>query len=433
MAVRQLRSFIAPGAPATRRPCDGSEPDVRVEFGFTPRWYREACGVDFSQRWHLDALYRRETVVAMRRVLNERFPALQLGGPRPEESPATLDGVHGALVMALAFGIPSEYYADNWPAARHAYLSRKDVARLTPPQLEGVPAIAQIFEQMDTIEREFGRIEGYLNWQGVLNTAYRIRGPEVLADCLEDPPLARHLFEVVADTMIAGMRLIYARQEASGIRVRHATVSNCLVNMVSPEIYRDLLFPMDKKIGEVFGCLGVHNCAWNVDPYIADYAKLPNLAYVDMGLDSDLALARRLCPAARRAVMYKPTDLAGKSLGEIAADIERIRAELAPCDIVMADIDAGTPDERVIEFARLAYGEVPGQRGETPSRSGRVETPALLAFARRALVVGPMILLALVVVYLLKVVLGLDIVPGLHAWQVLMDWVRETLAPLGRS
>jgi hypothetical protein len=107
-------------------------------------------------------------------------------------------------------------------------------------------------------------------------------------------------------------------------------------------------------IAEAFPGFGVHNCAWNVDPYIADYAGIPNLGYVDMGLESDLAQAKRLCPHARRAVMYTPTDLANKPLDAIRADLVRLRRQLSPCDIVMADVDHGTPDQRVLAFARIA-------------------------------------------------------------------------------
>ena len=87
MKLHRLRSYIAPGAPATRAPCDGTEPDLRVEFGFTPRWFHERCGVDFSERWHLDPIYRRESLVTMRRELNRRFPSLELGGPEPDACP----------------------------------------------------------------------------------------------------------------------------------------------------------------------------------------------------------------------------------------------------------------------------------------------------------------------------------------------------------
>jgi hypothetical protein len=74
-----------------------------------------------------------------------------------------------------------------------------------------------------------------------------------------------------------------------------------------------------------------------------------------MGIESDLARTKRLCPDTRRAIMYTPRDLDAKTLQEIREDLERIRRELSPCDIVMADIDHEIPDERVIAFANLAH------------------------------------------------------------------------------
>ena len=353
-AAHQLRSYIAPGCPATRTPCDGTEAPLRVEFGFTPQWYQDRLGIDFGERWHLDPLYRRETVVAMRKELNRRFPELHLGGPFPDETRATIDGVHGALTVAMLFGIPPHYYPADWPVAKKEYLGEGEIGHLRVPDLSSTPVMIQLFEQIEIIEREFGKVEGYINWQGVLNNAYRIRGPEIFTDVLVDPESARNLFDVIARTMIDAMRLLYARQRKTGVHIRHATVSNCVVNMVSPEIYESILLPYDCLISEAFDYFGVHNCAWNVDPYIEAYSGIRTLGYVDMGLDSDLARARECCPQARRAVMYTPTDLATKSMNELRDDLTRIYRELGPCDVVMADIDSQTPDERVLAFAQLA-------------------------------------------------------------------------------
>jgi len=52
--------------------------------------------------------------------------------------------------------------------------------------------------------------------------------------------------------------------------------------------------------------------------------------------------------------MYTPMDLANKSPEMLRADMQRIHEELGPCDVVMADIDADTPDERVELFAELS-------------------------------------------------------------------------------
>jgi hypothetical protein len=57
-----LVSYIAPGAPATRRPAMGDEPYLRLEIGFTPAWYRQHADIDFGARIHTDPAYRRESV-----------------------------------------------------------------------------------------------------------------------------------------------------------------------------------------------------------------------------------------------------------------------------------------------------------------------------------------------------------------------------------
>ncbi|MGD8500556.1 MAG: hypothetical protein PVJ86_07900, partial [Phycisphaerales bacterium] len=82
----QLISYIAPGAPATRRPATGQEPFLRPEIGFTPRWYHEAIGVDFDRRWHTDPAYRKEAISAMRKELARRFRGTAIGGiDRPDK------------------------------------------------------------------------------------------------------------------------------------------------------------------------------------------------------------------------------------------------------------------------------------------------------------------------------------------------------------
>jgi hypothetical protein len=146
---------------------------------------------------------------------------------------------------------------------------------------------------------------------------------------------------------------LYDRQRQTGVDIHHFTISNCLVNMVSPEKYRDLLLPLDRHIAETYGLIGIHNCAWNADAYIQHYATIPNVGYIDMGMESDLAAAKDAFPDARRAIMYTPVELTSKPLADIEKDLRHIAREYGPCDLVLADIESGTPDGRVIEVMEL--------------------------------------------------------------------------------
>jgi len=344
----RLISYIAPAAPATRRRAIGDEPFLRPEIGFTPAWYRGRLGIDFGERWHTEPRYRRETVLAMRQELRRLFPGTSIGGTdRPDAPLDLLTGIYGAGTVAGIYGIPLVYSPDGWPDCERRYLGDEEVDRLEPPDLDGNPFFRDLMAQVEWIAASEGRIEGFINWQGCLNNAHRLRGEALLRDMIDAPDRCRRLFECVCETMIEGARRLHVRQRESGVEVGFFTVSNCLVNLVSPRHYREFLLPCDQRIAKAFACIGIHNCAWNANPYMDDYAAVPFLGYIDMGLDSDLGRARRTFPRARRAIMYTPMDLANKPEDEIRADLDRIAAEYAPGDVVFPDIDSGTPVARV--------------------------------------------------------------------------------------
>ena len=352
--TRQLISYIAPAAPATRRLATGEEPFLRPEIGFTPNWFRAAKGIDFRTKWHCEPEYRRQMLTAMHSEIKRRFPGTSIGGiDNPEKSPDLLTGTYGCVSVAAIYGIPILYAEDNWPNCKHLYFSDDETDNLEPPDLERNPFFEGLMAQVDWIASNEGRVEGFINFQGVLNNAYRLRGEKIFYDMVDSPQRCRHLFDCICTTMIDAAKQLYKRQLQSGVKTDFFTVSNCMVNMVSPEQYRDMLLPFDQKIAETFGCIGIHNCSWNADAYIDDYASIRNVGYIDMGLDSNLVRAREVFTSARRALVYKPTDLVNKPTETIEADLEKIANQYAPCDIVVGDIEADTPDERILAFLKL--------------------------------------------------------------------------------
>ncbi|MHC4558247.1 MAG: uroporphyrinogen decarboxylase family protein [Planctomycetota bacterium] len=354
METYQLVSYIAPAAPATRRSATGDVLFLRPEIGFTPNWYRAATGIDFGQQWHTNPAYRRETIIAMRNELKDRFPGTRIGGlGRPDKPMDLLTGTYGCTSVAAIYGIPIIYATDNWPNCEQKYLTDDEVDNLEAPDLNANPFFQELMAQVDWIDANEGRVEGFINWQGVFNNAYRLRGEKLFYNMIDSPQRCRHLFDCICTTMIEAAEQIGERQLESGVTTGFFTVSNCLVNMVSPQQYREFLLPFDRRIGQAFNCIGIHNCAWNADSYIDDYATVPHLGYIDMGLDSNLARAREVFADSRRGLVYTPKDLVNKSLERIRTDLEKIACDYAPCDVIVADIDAGTTDERVLAFLEL--------------------------------------------------------------------------------
>ena len=42
-----------------------------------------------------------------------------------------------------------------------------------------------------------------------------------------------------------------------------------------------------------------------------------------------------------------------KTSAQLCADLEQIAAQYGPCDLVFADIESGTRDQRVLDLARM--------------------------------------------------------------------------------
>jgi len=354
MAVLQLRNHIPISSPARREPADGTESPLRVSLGFEPAWFHRRCGVDFSKRWHTDPIYRHDTLVAMKAELHRAFPTVEYWDVNRTDDTWTISGVYGAFFIPQVFGCQLQYAPDRWPTiVRKAELSLEELTRLRLDDLLNAPVVTDLFRQMDIIERAAGKIHGYLNWQGVLNNAFNIYGQAIFVDMVDKPELAHKFFALICDAMIALAQRVQEQQRRSGFYINQLDLSNCVMNMISPRMYREFIFPYDKKIAESFERFGVHTCNWNVTPYLRVLSELPKMGYLDMGIRSDMRKARETFPEARRAVMYSPVRLQEASSEEIRTDIEKIRDELAPCDIVMADIQATTPDARVNELLQI--------------------------------------------------------------------------------
>ena len=354
MSTLQLRNHIPISGPARREPANGTESPLRVSLGFEPAWFHQRCGVGFSERWHTDPIHRHETLARMKVELHRAFPTVTYWDTRRTDDTWTISGVYGAYFMAQVFGCQLQHAPDRWPTVvSKPALSLEELANLEPDDLLNPPIVADLFRQMDIIEREAGKIHGYLNWQGVLNNAFNIYGQALFVDMVDKPELARKFFALICDVMIALARRVQERQRQSGFYINQLDVSNCVINMISPRAYKEFVFPYDKKIAESFERFGVHTCNWNVMPYAQMLSELPKMGYLDIGIMSDLRKVRALFPDTRRAVMYSPVKLQDASMEEIEKDMRRIRDELSPCDIVMADIQAATPDARVNELLRI--------------------------------------------------------------------------------
>jgi len=354
MPVLQLRSHIPISAPARREAADGTESDMRVSLGFEPAWFNRKCGVSFTEKWHRSPYYRYQKLEIMKKELFTRFPSIPYWNNGYKDDLATVSGCYGAYVIPRAFGFSLSYGEDRWPRlAQQKKLSVREIEKLDINTILSGSFVEELSEQMEIIKSEWGKIHGYLNWQGVLNNAFHLRGQKIFVDIIDRPDFAHQFFSLICEVMIKLAQMVQQKQRKSGFYLNHFCISNCTLNMISPVNYREFILPYDRKIAENFERFGIHTCNWDVTPYLKELRKLPKVGFLDMGIMSDMAKAKSMFPEARRAVLYSPVRLQDASPEELKTDMEKIYQELSPCDIVMADIQWSTPDERIHELLRI--------------------------------------------------------------------------------
>ncbi|MGD8649549.1 MAG: uroporphyrinogen decarboxylase family protein, partial [Desulfobacterales bacterium] len=259
MPVLQLRHHIPMGGTGSREVADGTESLMRVSLGFEPAWYCRRCEVDFSERWHNDPIYRYESLKKMKAELTKRFPMVSYWDNSNEEDLATVSGCYGIYVIPAVFGFSLRYTVDRWPLLEPGrHLSVGEVEKLDVKKLIEGPFVEELFNQMDIIASRWGKIHGYLHFQGILNNAFHLRGQEIFLDMIERPDLTHHFFGIICDVMIELAHKVQARQRQTGFAIDFLTVSNCTINMISPEMYHELVFPYDQRIAQRFERFGVH-------------------------------------------------------------------------------------------------------------------------------------------------------------------------------
>jgi len=210
-----------------------------------------------------------------------------------------------------------------------------------------------IMQQLDWIEKDQNNIIGFINWQGLLNNAQRIMGNQIFTDMYLDPGIVKKLMKCICETMIQAFKKIKQKQEKSGAKYKFFTVSNCSVNMISPDLYEEFILPYDLQLTKESKNLGIHNCAWNANPYLKSYAKIPSVKYIYMGEKSILIMAKKLFPSSRRAIMYSPLDFMKRDMNQIKLDLERFANQYSPCDIVLADMEDGIKTQKILDFLNI--------------------------------------------------------------------------------
>lgn len=338
---------------------------MKYDVTFHPSWWNKRLGIDFTETFFDDAAFRISADENMRRFLWECFGEWGIGEENPSPRPVLgSDLIASGYLFSEMLGCEIRYGAANPPEVVCADYDDDSIGSMEVPNLESSVPWQRMESQIRTMVETYGEVRNAVNLQGVLNLALDTRGDAVMMDMYLNPDLARHLFSVCHRTLVnAGVRLAELSQTMSGgvTAITNQLAypglfvhSNCSVEMVSLDTYSDFLLEYDIALSEAFQPYGVHHCGASMEHVVEGYARIPNLAFGEIGAGSDIGKVREALPDTWLNLRYSPVKLASVPQAELEMEIAEMYRNAggsgSQTSISCVGIDSDVDDSQIRVF-----------------------------------------------------------------------------------
>ena len=337
---------------------------IPYDITFHPTWWHENAGIDFSQPFFDDYHYRMDCDVKMRRTLYDHFGAYGIGEKNPAPRPLLgTDLLAAGYLYSELMGCDIVYQSDNSPQVVCCDLDADELDQVQVPDLDKSPVWARMQKQIDGMLEEYGRVETYVNLQGIQNIALDLMGQELYLAYYSDPDEITELLTKITDLSLEIGRRFYAlSDDISGgvtgivrqVMPKNYLTSNCSVEMVSNACYEEFLLPHDRRLAEAFPCFGIHHCGKSMEHVCAGYAKVPGLAFAEVGAGSDIAYVREHLPGVWLNLRYSAVHIQKQTPEEIHETVRHMlelgKAEEGKISISCVGMDKNTPEENILAF-----------------------------------------------------------------------------------
>ncbi len=337
---------------------------IPFDITFHPSWWHKNAGIDFSQPFFDDYKYRMACDVRMRRALYDHFGAYGIGEKDPQPRPLLgTDLLAAGYLYSELMGCDIVYQPDNSPQVVCKNLDVEDLPEIRVPALDRDPVWARTQRQIDGLLADYGRVETYVNLQGIQNIALDLMGQELYTAYYTDPEEITALLTKITDLSLDIGRRFYAlsRDISGGVTAivrqvlpENYVTSNCSVEMVSNACYEEFLLPHDQRLAAEFTCFGIHHCGKSMEHVAAGYAKVNNLAFAEVGAGSDIAYVREHLPGIRLNLRYSAVNIQKETPEQIHENVARMlrdgKAGEGKISISCVGMDVNTPEENILAF-----------------------------------------------------------------------------------
>ena len=203
---------------------------------------------------------------------------------------------------------------DPWIDRRPVIASEADIHRLSRPDFAArglMPLAKRFYQDLLAAVKPFGMGVGFQNWgNGPLMTANYLAGVEPLAMAfLTQPEFARMLLDHVTECRIEWTidRAKYLEEPVAKGEILDDDVS---VPLISPAVYRNFIFPAEKRLADFHGGVAYwHDCG-PADLYLETVGDLGAIELMHAGPFTSLAaVAKRFASSAAIEVHVRPASV----------------------------------------------------------------------------------------------------------------------------
>ncbi len=166
--------------------------------------------------------------------------------------------------------------------------------RMEPPDFRAgglMPRVHRYYERLSDLSRGRLRVM-FPQWvRGPFCLAMHLRGvSEILVDMMILPDFFHRLMRFVTDSRLAWDR---DRELFLGEKSGPGKLYNDEIDCptLSPELYRDMIFPYEKELGEAYGGISYWHSCGNTTAFQEQIARLPNLELYHCGPWTDFGSA----------------------------------------------------------------------------------------------------------------------------------------------
>lgn len=331
---------------------------MKYDITFHPKWWYKNADIHFTQEFFDDPEYRMDCDVKMRKTLYEHFGKYSIGEKNPEKRPLLgSDLLAAGYLYSQLMGCEIIYEADNSPQVVCMGRDEDSIDDIKAPDLDSSPIWQATQKQINYLMEHYGRVESYVNLQGIQNIAMDIMGQELFMAYYSSPDEVEALLEKITGlTLQVGQRLQAVSPNLSGgvTAIVEQTVpdcyltSNCSVEMVSNDLYEEFLLSRDQTLAKAFPQFGIHHCGQTMEHVTDGYAKIPELVFAEVGAGSNIKAVREKLPNVFLNARYSPARLMEATKEEIEEEVKALA--LYGDSISCVGLDASVSDEQILNF-----------------------------------------------------------------------------------